>query len=387
MLTMFARNLTPPNRSFFLLGPRGTGKSTWLDQHFPHAALRIDLLKESIYLEYLANPEALRARAAAVPGESWIVIDEVQRVPSLLNEVHSILFETKGALKFCLTGSSARKLRRADANLLAGRALTRQFFPLTLSELGADADISRILAYGALPAVYSDPSNAIDLLDAYVSTYLQSEIQQEAATRNLPAFTRFLKVAALMNGQTVNVAGLARDVGVKRPTVERYFQILIDSLIGFWLPGWQPKLKVREQLTPKFYFFDPGVVRAIRGELRDPIESAERGSLLELLVLHELRAASEYLDVGGELFYYRTGAGVEVDIIWSRARHAFSIEVKAATEWKSEYSKASQELLDSGKVRAAYGVYRGDRAFQHGGVQVFPFDKFAKRLFAGEFFP
>ena len=351
------------------------------------SALTFDFLRNDVLLRYLGEPQRFRAEVEDLPAGSWVVLDEVQKVPALLDEVQSVLDRRQRAIKFCLTGSSARKLRERNVNLLAGRAARRSFFPLVTPELPATIDLEHRLSFGNLPLVNIEPAFAIGSLEAYVSTYLREEIQQEALAKNLDSFSRFLKVAAIMNGQVVNAMGISRDAGVPRASVARYFDVLVDTLIGFWLPGWQPKLKVREQLTPKFYFFDPGVVRAIRGELRDPIESAERGSLLELLVLHELRAASEYLDVGGELFYYRTGAGVEVDIIWSRARHAFSIEVKAATEWKSEYSKASQELLDSGKVRAAYGVYRGDRAFQHGGVQVFPFDKFAKRLFAGEFFP
>ncbi len=377
---MYSRDLTPPNRSFFLLGPRGTGKSTWLDQHLSAAALRIDLLKESTYLEYLANPEVLRNKVEALKSNSWVVIDEVQRVPALLNEVHSLLFDSKKTPKFCLTGSSARKLRRADSNMLAGRALSREFFPLTVSEIGPSVDIIRLLGLGALPAVYSDPKHAVDLLDAYVSTYIQTEIQQEAATRNLPAFTRFLRVAALMSGQTVNVTSLARDVGVKRPTVERYFQILVDTLIGFWLPGWQPRVKVREVLSPKFYMFDSGVARAILQRTRDKVRDEEKGPLLECVVLNELRAAMNILNCGGELSYYRTSEQSEVDFIWSRGDLVVGIEVKASNRWRSEFGRTLAHLKREQALNRCVGVYLGNEKQRAGVIEVFPLTQFADEL-------
>jgi predicted AAA+ superfamily ATPase len=384
MTTMYSRYLSPPDRSFFLLGPRGTGKSTWLDQHFPNAALRIDLLNESTYLDYLSNPEALRNRVEAIEEGGWVVIDEVQRVPALLNEVHSLLFKSKKSPKFCLTGSSARKLRRVDSNMLAGRALSREFFPLAVSEIGPMADISRLIAFGSLPAVYSHPKEAVDLLDAYVSTYIQTEIQQEAATRNLPAFTRFLKAAALMNGQVVNVAGLARDVGVKRPTVERYFQILVDTLIGFWLPGWQPRVKVREKLSPKFYLFDAGVGRAILQRTRDEVREEERGALLETLVLNELRSAMNSLNCGGELSYYRTSEKSEVDLIWSRGDLSVGIEVKASNRWRSEFGRTLGRLKDEGAIARGIGIYLGSDKQRAGGIDVLPLRQFAEELSRGE---
>ncbi len=384
---MFSRILTPPDRSFFLLGPRGTGKSTWLDRHFSAGALRIDLLNESTYLEYLANPEALSRRIEALAAGSWVVIDEVQRVPALLNEVHSLLFKSKNSLKFCLTGSSARKLRRADSNMLAGRAVTREFFPLTVAEIGPAADVERLLAFGTLPAIYSNPKDAVDLLDAYISTYIQTEIQQEAATRNLPAFTRFLKIAALMNGQVVNVAGLARDVGVKRPTVERYFQILIDTLIGFWLPGWQPRLKVREKLSPKFYLFDAGVARAMLQRHRDKVREEEKGALLETVVLNELRSAMNTLNCGGELSYYRTSEQSEIDLIWSRGELVVGIEVKATHRWRSEFGRTLSRLHDQQVLTRCVGVYLGEDEQRAGPLSILSLTKFAEQLRDGKILP
>ncbi|MBL0058826.1 MAG: ATP-binding protein [Elusimicrobia bacterium] len=375
----------PPSTSFFLFGPRGTGKSTWIDAHY-NRAQRFDFLKNDVLLRYIGEPQRLRREVEGKEEGSWVVLDEVQKVPSLLNEVQSVMHDRHDKIKFCLTGSSARKLKSSQANLLAGRAIQKLFFPLVSKELGADFDLERCLRYGTLPLVYTRPPLAIQTLEAYVGTYLKEEIQQEALSRNLESFSRFLKVAALMNGQVVNVAGLSRDAGVSRPSVERYFSVLVDTLIGSWVPGWQPRLKVREKQNPKFYFFDSGVVRTILGTVRDPMESFERGLLFETFVYNELRAAAHYLDVGGEIFYYRTPAGVEVDLIWSRGRKAIGIEIKSATEWRSEYGKGLRDLLDQGKIQAAYGVYRGTRAFSDSRIRICPFEQFSSQLFDGTLF-
>lgn len=383
---MYTRLLEPPKHSFFLFGPRGTGKSSWLDVHY-QKAMRFDFLKNEILIRYLGEPARFRREVENLPKGTWVVLDEVQKVPALLDEVHAVMHERGDGLKFCLTGSSARKLKAGHANLLAGRALQKSFFPLTSKELGNDFDLERSLNIGTLPLVWAQPETAIGTLEAYVGTYLKEEIQQEALARNLESFTRFLKVAALMNGQVVNVAGIARDVGVPRPSVERYFSVLNDTLIGSWLPGWQPRLKVREKQSPKFYFFDGGVVRALLGLLRDKPDTTERGVLFETLVVNEMRAANHYLDAGGELFYYRTPAGLEVDLIWSRGKQAFGVEVKSAPEWRSEYGKGLRDLLDQKKVQAAYGVYGGNRTFSASGITIYPFVEFSKQLFSGALFP
>jgi len=302
MPTMYTRILKPPKHSFFLFGPRGTGKSFWLDVHYSKA-VRYDFLKNDTLIRYLGEPQRLRREVEGLDKGTWVVLDEVQKVPKLLDEVQAVMHSRQDEIKFCLTGSSARKLKSGQANLLAGRAVQKSFFPLVSKELGSDFQLERCLQYGTLPLVCTKPQMAIGTLEAYVGTYLKEEIQQEALTRNLESFTRFLKVAALMNGQVVNVAGIARDAGVPRQSVERYFSVLIDTLIGTWVPGWQPRLKVREKQNPKFYFFDCGVIRAILGLLRDKIESAERGGLFETFVFNEVRAAMHHLDAGGGSFF------------------------------------------------------------------------------------
>ena len=341
---MYARRLQLPDRSFFLFGPRGTGKTTWLRQVLP-GALWFDLLRTQTFLELSRRPDVFRQQVEALPRGSWVVVDEVQRVPALLNEVHALIAEHGREYRFALSGSSARKLRRLDVNLLAGRAINRRFFPLTAAELNFDFDVDRVLRFGLLPQIHADPGYALDALEAYVSNYLREEIQQEALVRRLDSFARFLQVAALMNGQVTNVAGIARDASVARPTVQGYFDTLTDTLIGVWLQAWQRRAKVKEVARPKFYLFDPGVARAVAGRLREPLEGLERGFLLETWALHELRAAIAFQSLGGELHYWRTPAGSEVDFVWTRARRAVGIEVKASTSWRHEFGGALKSLV------------------------------------------
>lgn len=380
---MFARRQQLPGRSFFLLGPRGTGKTTWLRQVLPQA-LWFDLLRTQTLLELSQQPEKFQQQVEARPAGSWVVVDEVQRLPTLLNEVHALIAEHGRAYRFALSGSSARKLKRLDVNLLAGRAINRQFFPLTAAELDFDFDTEDVLRFGLLPQIRSDTEYAVDALDAYVANYLREEIQQEALVKRLDSFARFLQVATLMNGQIVNVAGLARDAAVARPTVQGYFETLTDTLIGFWLPAWQRRAKVKEVASPKFYLFDPGVVRALAGRLREPLEGSERGFLLETWVLHELRAALAHQNLGGELRYWRTPAGSEVDFIWTRANRAVGIEVKASVNWRNEYGGPLKNLIADGIVKAGFGVYTGRAELKDGPVRVLPLERFFQELTAGD---
>lgn len=379
---MIARQLQVPERSFFLFGPRGTGKTTWLRQQLSHA-LWFDLLRTQTFLELSQRPELFRQQVEARPRGSWVVVDEVQRLPSLLNEVHALVAEHGRGYRFALSGSSARKLKRLDVNLLAGRAINRQFFPLTAAEVNFDVDVDRVLQFGLLPQIHSDPGFAVDALDAYVSNYLREEIQQEALVRRLDSFARFLQVAALMNGQIANVASLARDAAVARPTVQGYFEALTDTLIGVWLPAWRRRAKVKEVARPKFYLFDAGVARALAGRLREPLEGVERGFLLETWILHELRAAIALRNLGGELSYWRTPSGSEVDFIWTRARRAIGIEVKASAKWRAEFGGPLKSLAADRIVQSAIGVYTGAVELKDGPLRVLPVRMFLKELAAG----
>jgi predicted AAA+ superfamily ATPase len=216
-----------------------------------------------------------------------------------------------------------------------------------------------------------------------VSNYLREEIQQEALVRRLDSFARFLPVAALMNGQVANVSSIARDAAVARPTVQGYFETLIDTLIGVWLPAWQRRARVKEVASPKFYFFDTGVARALAGRLREPVEGLERGFLLETWLLHELRAAIAIHNIGGELRHWRTPSQSEVDFIWTRGNHAVGIEVKASVRWRREFGGSLKSLVSDGLVNTGIGVYTGSVELKDGPIRVLPVENFLRELSAG----
>lgn len=381
---MFTRLLIPPKRSFFLFGPRATGKSTWLKHNFKNAHT-FNLLENKVYFRLLSDPSLFRQQVLALPKTSWVIVDEVQKIPALLDEVHSLI-EDHG-YKFALTGSSARKLKRGQANLLAGRALIRNLFPLAFGEYRDTADIDEVLSFGTLPAVLtgSGSRDRIHILEAYSGVYLKEEIKEEALTRNIDSFGRFLEVAALANAQVTNVSSIARDAHVSRSTVSTYFEILEETLIGRWLPAWRLKARVKEVAHPKFYFFDCGVTRAIQNRLRDKPTTEEKGALLETYVFHELSAYMSYADCGGKLAYWRTPDGVEVDFLWHRANRSVAIEVKASLNWKKEFDKGLDALWSSkNKPQRSFGVYLGHNVLKKDWGYVLPIGHFLKKLWDGD---
>ena len=377
---MYARLATVPDHSFFLFGPRATGKTTWLRQHLGDA-LWFNLLLEDDYLPLLGSARSFRERVEARAPGSWVVVDEVQRLPGLLNEVHDLISRHGDGYRFALSGSSARKLRRLDVNLLAGRVIERAMFPLVARELGSDFDLETVLRFGSLPGIYPDQRYRVEKLRAYVHTYLRQEIQQEALVRDLGSFHRFLRIAALMHGQTVNQAGIARDAAVARTTVQRFFETLVDTLVGCLVPAWQAKAKVREAGKPKFFFFDPGVVRAIREVADEPLGDAEAGALLEGFVLNELRAAIAYQGLGGEIFYWSTPGGKEIDFIWVKGARRVAVEVKNSRTWRGEYAATLREFLDAGHIDRGFVVYRGKDRYRSGGVEGVPVEDFLPLLY------
>jgi predicted AAA+ superfamily ATPase len=379
---MYARLLEPPKGSFFLLGARGTGKTTWLHGAFPEAT-RVDLLDEVRFQRYLADPAAFGRELAALPKGSRVVVDEIQRLPQLLNEVHRQIEARKH--RFALTGSSARKLRRAGVNLLGGRAVHRTMHPLVPAELGADFDLERALRHGTLPIVWTadDPR---DTLEAYARLYLREEIQNEALVRNLPSFARFLPFAALLHGQSLNVSNLARDAGVARTTVVDYLSLLEDTLVATRLEGFEARLRVRERKHAKLYFVDPGVARALRGRLGKPSEE-ERGPLFEGMVYGILRAYRGLGRLDAESITYWAPADAqqtEVDFLVSREGEHVAIEVKASGVFRQEHTKGLRAIADLEGLRRRILVYGGDSAQRTAeGIEVWPFTRFAEELDAG----
>jgi predicted AAA+ superfamily ATPase len=385
LASMFTRSLSPPRAAFFLFGPRGTGKSTWIRSRFAGAHV-FDLLTPDNTVRYEREPALFRAEVLARAKTEWIVVDEVQRVPRLLDEVHHLM-EEKGYRRFALTGSSARKLRRGGANLLAGRAVIRHLFPFTAAETEFSVPVAQRLLYGSMPLSVNaaDDANREDYLRAYVTTYLTEEVRAEGLVRDLGGFSRFLEVASLAAGQTTNVAGLARDAGVSRETARGYFEILVDTLIGDWLPAWRPRAKVKEVAQPKFYWFDPGVLHAAAGGFEQPLPADWEGVRLEHLVLHELRAYTHYGGVRGSLGYWATPSGGEVDFVWWYGKEMVAIDVKSSRRYRREFTAGIRSLVAGfgGRVRS-FIVYRGDVELDADGTRVLPLELFLRRLHAGE---
>ena len=357
-----------PGQSFFLLGVRGVGKSTWARAQFPDA-LRIDLLDEARYQDYLADPSLFAADLQPVPPDSWVVVDEIQRLPNLLNEVHRHIEDRR--LNFALLGSSARKLKAAGVNLLAGRALHKTMHPLTPVELGVDFDLDVALDTGTIPLVWVAQERRA-VLESYVRLYLREEVRAEGLVRNLPGFARFLPIAALYHGQVVNISGIARDCGVARTTVQGYLDILEDTLLAFRLPAFQPRLRARERRHPKLYWVDPGLVRAVK-KLHGPIAPEERGALLEGWVLHLLRAHGEQGELFDDLHYWAPHPAnrTEVDFLLRRGGDLVAIEVKSQPRYHTGMLRGLRAIAELPGIARSVLVYGGKRSFRTGdGIDV-----------------
>ncbi len=381
----YSRLLSRPRSSFFLFGPRGVGKSTWTRDKLA-GAHRIDLLDEGLYHGLLADASLFAAELNALPPASWVVVDEIQRLPSLLNEVHRFI-EDRG-LRFALLGSSARKLRAAGTNLLAGRALRKQMFPLTPQELGADFELESVLRFGSLPLVWRSGDRRATLL-AYVQTYLREEIRAESIVRNLPGFARFLPVAALFHGQVINIAGIARDAGTARTTVDGYIEILEDTLLASRLRAYEARLRVRERKHPKLYWIDPGIVRAVKKQLDAP-GAEERGHLLEGWIHTLLRCYAEERSLFDEIYYWAPAQArqLEVDFLLQRGRELLAIEVKTSPRLQpAQFAGLSAIGELHGVVRRVL-VYGGTRRLRTpAGIEVWPLATFLAALETGKLWP
>jgi uncharacterized protein len=378
---MYTRILTPPKSSFFLLGLRGSGKSSWVRENFPKAQ-RFDLLNEADYQRYLVNPALFGEEIRRIPAGSWIIIDEVQRLPQLLNEVHRGIEEHK--FKFGLLGSSARKLRKAGVNLLGGRAVMRTMYPFLPQELGEDFSFQQTLRFGTLPLIFESESPQ-EQLEAYVQLYLKEEIQAEALVRNLAGFARFLPIAALFHGQSINVTGIARDAGVARTTVEGYLKILEDTLLCFRLPGYEPRLRVKERVHPKWYWIDGGVARAAKGFLGIP-SPEEQGALFEGFIAMLLKAGKDlkFCDYDALSYWSPAGAATEVDFVMERASEKIAIEVKAVNEPQSNHLKGLRAIADLPKLSRRILVYPGTKnRITSDGIEIFGLASFVELLSAG----
>ena len=313
----------PPQQSAFLWGARKTGKSTYLKATFPHAVY-YDLLKTDLYTRYLKQPHLLREEILALPKNALIIIDEVQKIPALLDEVHYLIENTDA--QFILCGSSARKLKRGAANLLGGRAWRYAFYPLSFHEI-PEFNLLRALNNGLIPSHYLSGQYRRSL-KAYLQDYLLEEIQAESLVRNLPAFARFLEAQAFSHGQLVNFSNIARDCAIDSKTVKEYYQILVDTLLGYFIYPYQHKIS-RDIIiaTPKFYLFDVGVANYLTKQVIANLQGMEAGQALEHFILMELMSYRGLNDLDFAITFWRTKAGLEVDFILGKAEVAIEIKI------------------------------------------------------------
>ncbi len=373
---MYSRIISPPkNKSFFLFGPRGTGKTTWVKAAFPKAIF-VDLLESEVYNDLLANPQRLEK---FIPKDfnNWIIIDEVQRIPELLNEIHRLI--EKDHYRFVLTGSSARKLRTKGVNLLGGRALIYPFHQLTALELGKDFNLKHSLEFGQLPSVYKE-ADPKAYLESYVKAYLREEVQQEGLTRNLGAFSRFLEAASFSQGAIVNTSSVARECGIERKVVENYFSILEDLLIGHRVPVFTKKAKRRMTTHQKFYFFDVGIYRTLRPS--GPLDAPEEieGLALETLVFQELKAVNDCLKLGYDLYYWHTANQVEVDFILYGSRGLKAFEVKRTSRISESMLRGLRIFQKDYPSAKSYFIYGGKRRFYEGNITILPIEEALSKI-------
>ena len=364
-------------QSFFLFGPRGTGKSTWLKQHYKNA-LFIDLLAPEAFRAYSARPERLREVSEGVKTGGTIVVDEIQKFPPLLDVVHQLMEQHNG-WRFVLTGSSARKLKRSGVDLLAGRAVVKTMHPFMADELGDDFSLEDSLQIGMLPLV-NDAQSPKEAINAYVAVYLREEVQLEGLVRNIGAFSRFLESASLSHGAVLNISNVARDSQVERKTVEGYVSILEDLLLAFRIPVFSKRVKRRLCSHPKFYYFDVGVFRSVRpaGPLDAPQEI--EGAALEGLVAQHLRAWNAYRGDVCKLYFWRTKSGNEVDFVIYGQDTFCAIEVKNTTKIHPKMLNGLMAFNNDYPEAELYLLYRGKERLKIKNILCLPCDEFLKNL-------
>lgn len=396
----------PDKSSFFLIGVRGSGKTALLKRLFPEA-LYLDLLNERLYQSYLYDISQFYKTVNNFKKNAWVIVDEIQKMPQLLNEVHRLIEESSRQImqanenqfdkvknliqplsrRFILTGSSVYKLKKPGVNLLAGRAGMINLHPFVPEELEEDFNLNMALQYGLLPVVWSAPDKQL-ALQAYGYTYLKEEIKAEALVRNLPGFTRFLEVAALYHGQLVNMSAISRECQISRDAVRSFFSILEDTNLGFFLPAHTSKLQLREKKHPKFYLTDPGLVRSLKNNF-GPVSIDEKGFLFEGLVAQILRAYKDYRSLYDSMFYWSPANAkqTEVDFLLKKGHELTAIEIKSKTYISSQDYKGLKVIKELPNVIRRIIVYLGDEPQKtKEGVEIRPFHSFCKILEEGNLF-
>ena len=390
MSILFRQLKLPDQSTFFLFGARQTGKSTLLESSFdPGNCLAYNLLHNDTYARLAVRPELLRTEvesSIASGGPVRVIIDEVQRVPALLDEVHALI-EAHKSLRFALCGSSARKLKRVHANMLGGRARTLRLYPLTSMELGKSFDLDRVLRFGALPGIFlaEDDFARAETLRSYVDTYLREEIEIEAQVRNLGAFLRFLPMVASENGAQVNILNVARETSITKETARGYYQILEDTLVGFFLLPFAKSIRKKIARHPKFYFFDCGVVRALGKKLNVPLieESEEYGRSFEHFLICEIVRLNDYLRLDLDISFYRTESGTEVDCILIHPDGVmWAIEIKSTRSPVSSHCRGLRSFSESFPQAICMLACRAERPSRLGVFEALPWQEVVRRIAA-----
>jgi len=378
----------PQDRSILIFGPRATGKSTLVNNYIKLQKhyLIYDLLKSGDFLRLNASPGTFRKEIeSAMPGAGilHVHVDEVQKVPALMDVIQSLIEEEQGRVRFILSGSSARKLKRFGSNLLAGRAWEYHLYPFTLVELGQAFDLDDALQFGTIPSVAILPTadEKIETIRSYVSTYLREEIQAEALTRRLDAFHRFLEAAAFCNGELVNMSDVSREASVGRKTVVEYYKILEDTLLGFFLDPWGHRLSRKDLVEHgKFYFFDTGIVAALNKRLTATLERANPlyGHVFEHYCILEFVRLHAYKRTEHKIGFFRTRGGTEVDLIQERHGHIRAIEIKSATNVNSGHIRGLNSFAEEFPDAELILVCCAPHPIQMGKVRCLPFGEFFK---------
>jgi len=376
-INMIERFFTPPSQSYFLLGPRGTGKSTWLKKQYPNAYW-IDLLDPEAFRFFSAGAERLRQILSEIPEQKIVVIDEVQKVPDLLNIVHSLIEEKKG-YQFILTGSSARKLRKHGVNLLGGRALLKHMTPFYAQELGASFDLQRNLRVGMLPIVL-DSVTPDEVLRAYAGIYLKEEVQAEGIVRNVGDFARFLEAMSFSHASLINGSNIARECQVARKTIDGYLLILEDLLLCFQLQIFRRKAKRALASHSKFYFFDSGVYYSIRPKTLYDVETEKEGAALEGLVAQHLKGWVDDQLETHQLHFWRTSSQVEVDFVVSGPTTFLAIEVKNGTVIHPSDLRSLETFGEDYPEAKLILLYRGKHRLRERGILCCPVDEFLLQI-------
>ncbi|MFH1728971.1 MAG: AAA family ATPase [Pseudomonadota bacterium] len=382
-------------KSILILGPRGSGKSCYINHILKenNSFMEVNLLETDIFQKYLTNPSQLRKEieyAIQKRDKLCVFIDEIQKIPALLDEIHLLIEKYKEKIYFILTGSSARKLKKSNANLLAGRAIVIPFYNFSFEEIDINQNLNDVLQYGLLPEVFleEDPEFKIEILRTYTGTYLKEEIMQESLVRNVEGFSKFLELAAFNNSAQVNYSKLSKQINISDQSVKTHYQILEDTLIATKIPAWTFSLKKQLQQTCKYYFFDNGVLNALTGELKTELKEASfrYGKLFENFIVNEIIKYNDIYNFNYNIFHYKTNHSQEIDLILQKNSNSdpVAIEIKSSIMPNYKDVKNLEAILEDYPKAKCYCICRCKQAYKDKNITFLPFYEGIKEIFNGQ---